>query len=140
MDKLFQAYKRMLELHIATKTTSVTFHETSAKFYELLFDVFHTISEKNQDLEKEVAMDCKEASEEAYKLLEEAKSEIETMIKEDNSFWMDNLLRWLFDKLEFSCGTARSFLEKDDEKPEDKEEEEWTKEEKPKKVPMPIKK
>jgi hypothetical protein len=48
-----------------------------------------------------------EAFQEAYDILEEAKKEIETLVNEDNSIGMDNLLRGLYDKLESECGTAR---------------------------------
>lgn len=126
MEKLFSIYKRMLELHIWTKTTDLLFHQASKEFYTLLFSVFHEISEKRQDNELDVSTDCKVAGTEAYDLLEEAKDEIEKMIKEDNSFGMDNLLRGLVDKLEFACGTSRGFVQKEEIKEEELEEEEET--------------
>lgn len=118
MDKLFQFYKRMLELHIGTKTTDIVFHKASEDFYSTLFDCFHQISEKEQDIKLVNPIDCDVASKEAYDLIEQAKEEIESMIEEKNTPWMDNLLRALVDKLEFDCGTARGFLEEEDDETE----------------------
>ena len=103
MDRLFQIYKRLLELHIGTKTNDLLFHQASEDFYTLLFDVFHQISEKRQDIKLDNPIDCEKAEQEAYDLIEEAKSELESMVSEDNSVGMDNLLRGLVDKLEFAC-------------------------------------
>lgn len=119
MDKLFKLYKSMLDIHIQTKTIDKVFHEATADFYELLFSLFHEISEKRQDIEMDKPANCEEAKNEAYDLLEKAKIELEELINEENTFWMDNLLRGLYDKLEFACWTARGFLprmedEKDD--------------------------
>jgi len=100
MDRIFELYKQALEIHIQTKTTCSRFHEKSADFYELLFDCFHLISEKRQDLEIDDIMKEEEAWKKMYAILEETKIIIEKMIKEKNSVWMDNLLRWLADKLE----------------------------------------
>ena len=54
MDKLFDLFKRVLIAHIETKTTEPLFHEQSQDFYELLFDCFHLISEKRQDIEEDI--------------------------------------------------------------------------------------
>lgn len=132
----------MLELHIGTKTTGLLFHQASKDFYGLLFSVFHDISEKRQDNEKDEAIDCEVAWKEAYYLLEEAKEEIEMLIKEKNTPWMDNLLRSLVDKLETACWTAKWFTKEEAEE-EEKEEEPIVEEPvdiTPKTKGMPIKK
>jgi len=115
MDRLFQLYKTVLLAHIRTKTTDQLFHQKSEWFYELLFEVFHTISEKNQDIGVDKAGDCDILAQQAYDAIEEAKTIVESMVKDKNSVWMDNLLRWLADKLEFACGDARAFIEEEKE-------------------------
>lgn len=112
MEKLFNLYKKMLEIHIGTKTTDKVFHEATADFYSSLFDLFHLISEKRQDIELDKPVHLEESRNEAYDLLEKAKIELEELINEDNTFGMDNLLRDLYDKLETQCWTARWFLPK----------------------------
>lgn len=101
--------------HIQTKTTNSQFHEKSQEFYELLFDVFHNISEKRVDIELDTVPDDEESIKRAYDAIEEAKTIIESMVKDDNSVGMDNLLRGLADKLEFACGNARAFTEEGSE-------------------------
>ena len=111
----------MLDLHIGTKAVDVVFHKESEAFYDMLFDIFHQVSEKNQDLEIDEPTDCESAKLEAYSLLEEAKSELEGMIKSNKDMGMDNLLRDLLDKLQFQIGTARGFYNhvKEEETPEE---------------------
>jgi hypothetical protein len=83
----------MILLHIGTKTNDIVFHQTSESFYNLLFDVFHTISEKRQDTQEDKPVDCEKAGKEAYDILEKAKSIIEDMIEESQTYGMDDLLR-----------------------------------------------
>ena len=115
MEALFAIYKKLLLLHVGTKTNEPIFHEKSAGFYELLFDIFHEVSEKNQDIWEDKPVDCKKATKDALTLLEEAKWLVEDMIEESNTYGKDNLLRWLADKLEFQIGTAKSLVEEEDE-------------------------
>ena len=130
LDQVFALYKKALLAHIATKGTASQFHEKSAEFYEAIFDVFHAVSEKRQDLGLSEPMDCEEAGKVAYDALSETLSIVEDLIKEKNSVGMDNLLRGLADKLEGHIGDACAFLEKGEE--EDEYEEEPEEEEKPK--------
>lgn len=115
MNRLFELYKQVLLAHIQTKTTCPLFHEKSADFYELLFDVFHEISEKRQDNEVDAPGNEEALIQSTYDAIEEAKSIVEGMVKEKNSVGMDNLLRGLVDKLEFACGNARGFIEEEKE-------------------------
>jgi DNA-binding ferritin-like protein len=117
--RLFDLFKVILLAHIQTKVTCTLFHEKSQDFYELLFDCFHQISEKKQDIEQDKPGNEEELVKATYSALEEAKSIIAKMVEEDNSIGMDNLLRGLHDKLEFACGNARGFIEeeKEDTKP-----------------------
>ena len=115
MEKLFNLYKQVLIAHIQTKTTDSLFHERSQDFYETLFEVFHAISEKRQDTEEDESGDCKTLTEQTYDNLEEAKSIVEDMVGDNNSIWMDNLLRGLVDKLEFQCWNARALLKEETE-------------------------
>jgi len=117
MDKLFEAFKKVLEIHIKTKTYDSQFHEKTKEFYELLFDVFHQISEKEVDIsEKSDVSD--EVYNEVYDLIEDVKNMIEDKVAEKNSIWMDNLLRWFVDKLEFACWDARAFVREEMEEEE----------------------
>lgn len=118
MERLFGIFEQLLLLHIGTKTNDPLFHEKSAAFYQIVFDIFHEVSEKNQDIWEDKPVDCEEARQETYDLLEEAKELLEEMIEEDNSYGKDNLLRWLVDKLEFQCWNAKGFIE-EEEKDED---------------------
>lgn len=131
LDQVFALYKKALLAHIATKGTASQFHEKSAEFYEAIFDVFHAVSEKRQDLGLSEPMDCEEAGKEAYDALSETLSIVEDLIKEKNSVGMDNLLRGLADKLEGHIGDACAFLEEEAEEENEPEEVE-TPEEKPK--------
>ena len=129
LDQVFALYKKALLAHIATKGTASQFHEKSAEFYEAIFDVFHAVSEKRQDLGLSEPMDCGEAGKVAYDALSETLSIVEDLIKEKNSVGMDNLLRGLADKLEGHIGDACAFLEEEEE---DEYEEEPEEVEKPK--------
>jgi hypothetical protein len=80
-----------------------------------LFDIFHQISEKNQDTDIDTPIGCEEASSSAIHILETVQKELDTMIKKENSFGMDNLLRGLADKLEFEIGTAKALLKEENE-------------------------
>lgn len=115
MNELFNLYRAVLIAHIGTKTTYSQFHEKSEGWYELLFEVFHSIAEKRQDIEIDKPLDEEKIVQETYDNIEKAKKLVESMIKEKNSPGMDNLLRWLVDKLEWACGDSRSFIEEKDE-------------------------
>jgi DNA-binding ferritin-like protein len=93
MESLKERQLRMTELHIGTKTNDVLFHKTSAEFYETLFEVWHQIAEKSQDIGIDSPIDCEVAKKEAYSLLMETKNELEDMINKNEDMGMDNLLR-----------------------------------------------
>ncbi len=113
--KLFDLYKKMLEIHIVTKSEDAPFHFFTEGAYETLFDVFHTLSEREIDLsEKEMKEDQIEQKKiEAYDIIEAVKSELLKMVKEKNSIGMDNLLRSHIDNIEGLCGSSRAFLPKE---------------------------
>ena len=97
MDKniarLFEIYKLILLAHIETKTVFSQFHEKSQEFYETLFEVFHTISEKRQDLGIDDPADEETIAQETCDNIDEAKKIVCDMIKGKNTVGMDNLLR-----------------------------------------------
>ena len=113
MDNFKQLYLKLLDLHIKTKTVCPLFHEKSQDWYELAFDIFHEISEKRQDIEIDSPIDIDQAHQEGYDTIESIKNELDKMIKWSNSYGMDNLLRGLYDKIEFACGNARGFLKEE---------------------------
>lgn len=119
MSEIFALYKLVLLNHIRTKTTCPLFHEKSEDFYNLLFDVFHEIMEKRQDLWLDETADENTAYKSTYEAIEKVKTSLESMVKESNSVGMDNLLRGLIDKLEFACGTARGFIKEEEEEKEE---------------------
>jgi hypothetical protein len=118
MERLFQLYKQVLIAHIQTKTVEPLFHEKSQDFYELLFDVFHSVSEKKQDIELDQPADCETAVNTTYDALIETKGILKDMIRNNDSIGIDNLLRGLYDKLESACGTARGFVKEEQEETE----------------------
>lgn len=128
LNRVFELYKQILDAHIKTKTVCTTFHQKSEWFYDLAFEVFHSISEKMQDIQVEAPGDEEELKRRAYNNIEEIKNIVWAMIASKQSYWMDNLLRWLYDKLEFACWDARAFVKDDYE--EESQESEDNKEEK----------
>jgi hypothetical protein len=66
-------------------------------------------------------------------LLMETKNELEDMINKNEDMGMDNLLRWLLDRVQSQLWTARWFLDEDYEE-EEKEDEETQKDKKLKKL------
>lgn len=128
MKDLFSAFKNLLDIHIAVKTTYPLLHEHTEKAYEFAFDCFHQISEKRQDIQLDKSMDDEEAVKQAYKDMEDLKQALYDMVKEKNSVGMDNLLRGLADKAESICGDLRGFVEQEKDEYE------------PKKTVLPMKK
>lgn len=115
MDKqLITNYIEILKLHVGTKTTDIVLHNFLKDVYELLFVILHDISEKEQDLWLEDSIDCEEASTDMMEILDSTKEYLESRIKEKNSAGMDNLLRSLVDKLEWTIGTAKWFTKDED--------------------------
>ncbi len=96
MNRIFQIYKRLLEIHILTKTTDKNwFHKDLETAYENAFDVFHKVDELKQDLEIEKSSTVESVATEAYELQEELKKLIQVMVKSNEDIAMDELLRWL---------------------------------------------
>ena len=125
MQKLFKIYKRLLEIHIATKAKDVVFHEATAKAYDQAFSAFHSLSEKYYDLEEDilgVGDDCEAMKKEAYELVENLKEELEGM-KDTVSTGFDDEVRGLINSTESICGMLRGFVKEEEEEVEDKKEE-----------------
>lgn len=101
--------------HIRTKTNDALFHEKSAQLYELIFEVFHTVMEKRQDLWLDEPLDCDIASQKTYDAITDTKDILETMLEKKNSIGMDNLLRGLVDKLDSACWLVQSLLKEEEE-------------------------
>lgn len=120
MEKILNNYLIVLMDHIKTKTTCTTFHQKSESFYELLFEVFHTIMEKKQDLGLDDPSSEESAFESTNKALNDTKSMLEKMIKDNESIGMDNLLRGLVDKLDSACGDMKAFLYDEEEDAKEK--------------------
>lgn len=125
MEKLFQAYKRALMIHIQSLTTWTQFHKDTERAYETLFDVFHTIAEMKQAIsDEEVRSDCDTDGQEIYDLIEVVKSEVEWIIKSNNDIWYDDLLRGHARELTMLCGTFKQYkTETETEETEEEEEE-----------------
>ncbi len=124
MPKLFQIYKKLLEIHIATKALDKVFHEATEKAYDIAFNAFHTLSEKHYDLKDDVlnkGENCEEMKSEAYDLIESLISELEDM-KDTVSTGFDDQVRGLLNDAESVCGMLRGFIkEEEDEVEEPKE-------------------
>lgn len=112
--KALLAYVEMLEIHLDCKTTDKNLHERTNDFYDLLFDIAHSVWERfidNWGWLRSDHNDCSMQSEASLQLLVNLKSEIEKSIESKwLSVWEDNLLRWFVDKLEFSIGNARALV------------------------------
>lgn len=117
LDNLFELYKKVLLIHISTKTKDKVFHEFTGEVYEKLFDVFHHIGEKMQDIEQDTydLGDVQTMKDNTYDYIEEVKDIVNGM-KDQYSTGMDDLVRSLVNDLESLCGTARGFTEKQEEK------------------------
>lgn len=152
-EEIFSLYEKLLNLHIWTKTSDTVFHKCSAEFYEWAFDVFHNIMEAMQDsgiAEPVVGM---QARKESYDILMKLKWILEESINGNNDIAIDNILRGLYEKIGFQCGTAKSMLDwkgphkertayekkdtdvipddyDDEEEENDNDKEEWMKEDK----------
>lgn len=119
MEQLLQNYIKSFKIHVATKTTDKVLHDFLADVYGFFFDVIHTLSEKRQDLWLDPSIDCDKASSSMMTLLQSEKDVLEKMVKEKNSYGMDDQLRTLLNTLEWLMGTAKWFIE--DEKEEKSE-------------------
>ena len=138
-EKVFDLYRRLLEIHIATKTSDTTFHKDSAAFYESAFDFFHSVMEGMTDAGKAASMDSAAAKKETASILNELKKIAEDMVNNNDDIAIDNILRGVVEDLGFQVGTMKGILgtgsepengpayehKEDkfaDEKPEDEEE------------------
>lgn len=119
MDKIFNNFKMVFLNHIRTKTSDALFHEKSAQLYELLFEVFHAIMEKRQDLWLDEPLDCAIASQKTYDVMVGTKDILESMVSKKNSVGMDNLLRGLIDKLDSACWLSQGLLKEEMEDDEE---------------------
>lgn len=115
VSQLFDLFKVTFVSHIETKTICPTFHPKSAEFYEILFEIFHQVAEKRQDIGEDEPADEETAIQDTYDSLIEAKGILEAMVEENNSVGMDNLLRGLIDSLEGNIGDCKAFLEEEKE-------------------------
>ena len=110
--KALEAHKKMLEIHIDTKTMEADFHNENENFYEKLFEVAHLIWEKYVDLGWKIEdTSLEEKKIEAHKILKDIKEEIENYGKNNKiSLWTEDMLWSLANTLEWLEWTARSFL------------------------------
>ena len=123
---IFEIYKRLLEIHIASKTACKNFHADTETAYDLAFDCFHLTEEMKQNLGEAKPLTPEDAEQEAYDLMEELK----TLLKEemDGDTGMDNLARSLYEKVNGACGDLKRYLpEKSETEEMDEEEEKPTK-------------
>ncbi len=111
-NKAMEAHAKMLEIHIDTKTTDADFHEKTAKFYEVLFDVAHKIGEKHVDLWWSLSsMLLEEKKNKAHKLITNMIEEVNTHHKNNEiTLGTEDLLGSLANSLEDIKGTSKSFL------------------------------
>ena len=123
MDKnrLIVIYIRLLCIHIQSLTTGSQFHKDTERAYETLFDTAHPILEMLQALGAMPTTDCEEDWQEAYDLIEEAKTIVEWLVKSNKDIWYDNLLRGKLEDLNMLCGTFKQYTKEQDEEEEKKD-------------------
>ena len=94
LDQLLELYKKILLIHIRTKTLDKVFHDFTADVYDKAFDVFHHIAEKLEDIEKPTydLGDCQTMKNDTYDYIEEIKDIVDGM-KDKYSTGMDDLVR-----------------------------------------------
>ena len=109
------AYIEMREIHIDTKTVSTNVHSKTEEFYELLFDISHTIWERYVDLWNNLRddhWDCPVQTEKIVWILTWLRDRLSSVLpelsKDPSMIWLDNLLRWHIDKLEFNIWNAKA--------------------------------
>ena len=123
MNRIFQIYKRLLEIHIRTKTTGCNwFHSDTETAYSNAFDCFHNIKELYQDTEEETPLTVEEVAKETYDLQEELKEIIGSMVVENDNIAIDNELRGLYQSCTSICWTLRKHLKEVEEEEMDEEE------------------
>lgn len=111
LQRVFAIYKRLLEIHILTKTTDKNwFHKDTEDAYNNAFDVFHKIKELNQDIEVDTPDTVEAVAEQAYMLQEELSSIIKEFVKSNKDIAMDELLRGLALSTAGICGNLRKHI------------------------------
>jgi len=108
--RMWELFKEMLDLHINTKTTDTVFHKESLSFYENLFNSYHDTLEAMTDSWQMEWIDWAWARKRAYEILTEAKSIMEEMVWWNKDMAVDNVLRWLIEKIWFQCWTSKGLL------------------------------
>ena len=121
-NRLLKIYTRLLEIHIATKTTNSPFHRDTETAYNTAFDCLHLIAEMKQDLQMDNSLTCEEVAQETYNLVEEIKDILKENI--DWDIWMDNLVRWLYQDVNSICWTLRGYVKEEKEEGYEEEQEE----------------
>ena len=112
LNRVFDIYKRMVIIHILTKTTDKNwFHKDTESAYDNAFDVFHKISEIRQDLEMDTPDMVSEVATEAYTLQEELEDLLRKMAESNKDIALDNLIRWLAESSASICWNLRKHLD-----------------------------
>jgi hypothetical protein len=111
LQRVFAIYKRLVEIHILTKTTDKNgFHKDTEDAYENAFDVFHKIKELNQDIEVDTPEEVSKVASEAYELQEEVSGIVKELVKTNSDIAMDELLRGLSLSTAGICGSLRKHI------------------------------
>ena len=110
--KALEAYLKMLEIHIDTKTIDAWFHKANEKFYETLFEVAHKIWEKSVDLWWKLNdLSLEEKKKESNNIIKSLREEIEKYKDENElTLWTEDLLWSLCNSLEDIEWTSRAFV------------------------------
>ena len=121
LQKLLALYIESLKIHIWTKTQDLVFHRFSEEVYNKLFDTFHLLAEKLEDLDKGQYYSSLQGSKNRlYDIVEEVKALVDGE-KDKQTSWYDNLVRTLVDDLENLCWSARGFYEEEETDEEETE-------------------
>ena len=106
LEIFLKAYIEVLKIHIGTKTIdrNWNFHTFTEDVYEKLFDVFHLLAERMEDIEKweYTIEDCEESKQKIYDIIEQIKDKVE-LEKNNYTTGYRKLSEDLIDNLEWLC-------------------------------------
>jgi len=120
LKQLQSAYLLSLQTHITLLTKCYTRHKGTEETYEGLFNIFHTLSEKNEQIIPSKG-DANGLVVKLYSEVEKSKEALKSAIKAEKDEWVKNQLVQSYDDIQLLCAKLKSLID-EDEGYEEKEE------------------